>query len=317
MQLLRKLGGLVKMTVTVDNLTSNVVTDSEYIVTGDGVLDTLMSTINTHLDAQYKLGRLTGTDYATVYLGATQAALQQAVTYVLGQETTNAQVLHTAAQTKLVEQQVLASIADTALTDQKVLQSAAQINLIENQALTESEKIGLMAQQILKSVADTALTEQQELTEIMQTAVVQNTIAAVASNAAAVTANALTATNKGIAEVVLLGGQELKVQREILRIAAELTLLEQKEITEYAQTQQTVTNTPPHANSILGRQATLTQEQTKAFKWNANQKYLKTLFDGWSINTSTAGVPATGITAINATGTDNLNTQITNAKPTG
>ena len=92
-------------------------------------------------------------------------------------------------------------------------------------------------------------------------------------------------------------------------------MLTQKGITEYAQTNQT-SKTAADTNSTLGRQQNLYTEQAKGFKWNADQKYLKTLLDAWSINVSTAGVAATGVTAINETGTNNINTQITNAEPT-
>ena len=173
------------MPVTIASLTSNIATDTDYVVTGDGVFDDLMETVNAHLDAQFKLGRITGTDYATVYLGAMQSALQQAVTFTLGMEKTN----------------------------------------------------------------------------------------------------------------------------------AEVSLLAQKEITEYAQTQQT-TNVAPDPASILGAQGTLLTEQAKGFKWNADQKYLKTLMDAWSINVSTAGVASTGVDAINEVGVGNINTQIANAEPT-
>lgn len=173
------------MTITVANLTTNVATSATYVVTGDGVFDDLMETVNAHLDAQFKLGRITGSDYATVYLGAMQAALQQSVAFALGAEKTN----------------------------------------------------------------------------------------------------------------------------------AEVALINQKEITEYAQTLQT-TKTAPDAASVTGKQVTLFDQQAKGFLWNAKQKYLKTLLDAWSINISTAGVAATGVTAINETGTGNINTQISNAEPT-
>lgn len=174
------------MNLTIADLTTNIATstDGAYNVTGDGVFDDLMETVNAHLDAQFKLGRITGTDYATVYLGALQATVQQAVTYLLGQEKTN----------------------------------------------------------------------------------------------------------------------------------AEVALMNQKEITEFAQTNQT-TLVAPDPDSIMGKQATLYGEQAKGFKWNADQKYLKTIFDAWSINISTAGVAATGVTAINETGTGNINEQIANAEP--
>lgn len=174
------------MPLTIADLTGGVTTSAENVVTGTGIFDDLMETITAHLDAQYKLGRITGTDYATVYLGALQSTIQQAVSYVLGQAKTN----------------------------------------------------------------------------------------------------------------------------------AEVDLLTQKCITEFAQTDQT-TKVPPSATSIMGTQAALSIEQAKGFKWNADQKYLKTILDAWSINISTAGVAATQVDAINATGTPNINTVIADAAPTG
>ena len=174
------------MAITIANLTAGVATDASNVVTGTGVLDDMMETVNAHLAAQFNLGRITGSDYATVYLTAMQATLQQAVAYTVGMQKGN----------------------------------------------------------------------------------------------------------------------------------AEESLLSQKEVTEFAQTDQS-TKVAPSATSIMGRQANLSGEQAKGFKWNADQKYLKTILDAWSINISTAGVPATQVTAINATGTDNINDHIANAEPTG
>ncbi len=162
------------------------VTNTNNVITGSGVFDDLMESVTAHLEAQFQLGRITGTDFATVYLGAMQSALQASVGYAIGQEKTN----------------------------------------------------------------------------------------------------------------------------------AEVALLTQKQTTEFAQTLVTG-NTTPNANSVMGKDITLKGEQAKGFKWNADQKYLKTLIDAWTINTNVAGTPVTTITALNATGTGNLNTQIANAEPTG
>ena len=174
------------MTITIANLTASVTTSSDNVVTGTGVFDDMMETVNAHMAAQFNLGRITGSDYATVYLTAMQATVQQAVAYTVGMQKGN----------------------------------------------------------------------------------------------------------------------------------AEESLLLQKEITEFAQTDKS-TKIAPSTTSIMGRQATLAGEQSKGFKWNADQKYLKTILDAWSINVSTAGIASTGVTAINTTGTGNINTQITNAEPTG
>jgi hypothetical protein len=96
---------------------------------------------------------------------------------------------------------------------------------------------------------------------------------------------------------------------------AEESLLFQKEITEFAQTEQE-TKVAPTASSVIGKANSLVTEQAKGFQWNADQKYLKTLLDAWAINISTAGTASTGVDALNTTGTGNINTQITNAEPT-
>ena len=174
------------MAITIANLTAGVATDASNVVTGTGVFDDMMETVNAHMAAQFNLGRITGSDYATVYLTAIQATVQQAVAYTIGMQKGN----------------------------------------------------------------------------------------------------------------------------------AEESLLFQKEVTEFAQTDKS-TKIAPTATSVMGAAAALSVEQAKGFKWNADQKYLKTILDAWSINISTAGVPATGVIAINETGTGNINSQITNAEPTG
>ena len=173
------------MAITIANLTAGVSTDADNVVTGTGIFDDMMETVNAHMAAQFNLGRITGSDYATVYLTAIQATVQQAVAYTIGVQKGN----------------------------------------------------------------------------------------------------------------------------------AEESLLFQKEITEFAQTEQ-ATKTAPTATSVVGKANSLVTEQAKGFQWNADQKYLKTLLDAWAINISTAGVASTGVTALNTTGTGNINTQITNAEPT-
>tara|TARA_R100000656_G_scaffold13853_3_gene14039 strand:- start:1581 stop:2114 length:534 start_codon:yes stop_codon:yes gene_type:complete len=175
-------------TITNATLTQgSSLTVTNNVVTGSGSFDDLMEAVNIHLDAQFNLGRITGSDYATVYLGAMQSALQQSVVFTLGLEKTN----------------------------------------------------------------------------------------------------------------------------------AEVTLINQKEVTEYGQTLQS-TKATPNANSVLGKQITLYGEQAKGFKWNADQKYLKTLLDAWAINVSTAGTAVTTVESLlsGGVGTD-LNDRIDNAVPTG
>lgn len=50
---------------------------------GEGVFDQMMEAVSKLLQDQYDKGRIRGTDYANVYLGAMQWAMQQAVTFLL------------------------------------------------------------------------------------------------------------------------------------------------------------------------------------------------------------------------------------------
>ena len=74
-------------TITNATLTQgSSLTVTNNVVTGSGSFDDLMEAVNIHLDAQFNIGRITGSDYATVYLGAMQAALQNSVAFTLGLE---------------------------------------------------------------------------------------------------------------------------------------------------------------------------------------------------------------------------------------
>ena len=78
--------------VTVEDLTSGVQMDSKYVVTGDGVFDAVMETINTHIVAQYTAGRLRAENVATLYVGIVPTALSESIKFLL-QRKTNTQQL--------------------------------------------------------------------------------------------------------------------------------------------------------------------------------------------------------------------------------
>ena len=68
---------------------------------GTGVFDVLMNAVNKNIDGQYLKGRITGSDYANVYLGAMQAVLAQSVDYVMKEKVTESQIDNMAEDTKL------------------------------------------------------------------------------------------------------------------------------------------------------------------------------------------------------------------------
>lgn len=65
--------------ITIDDLTTKE-------LDGTGVFDSIMASLNVHMAAQFEEGRITGGDYAKVYLGAVQGAMQFGVQFLLGKD---------------------------------------------------------------------------------------------------------------------------------------------------------------------------------------------------------------------------------------
>lgn len=59
---------------------------------GTGVFDKLMEAVNDQIETQYLNNRITGSDYANVYLGGLQAVLQQSMQFVMQEQLTEAQI---------------------------------------------------------------------------------------------------------------------------------------------------------------------------------------------------------------------------------
>ena len=74
-----------------------------------GNFDELMKTVTLHLEEQFNAGRITGTDYATVYLGALQSTLAQAVTFTLNMNKANNEA-------DLLDQKITTEYAQTLVT---------------------------------------------------------------------------------------------------------------------------------------------------------------------------------------------------------
>ena len=50
------------MAISIGNLTAGIATDADNVVTGTGIFDDMMETVNAHMAAQFNLGRITGSD---------------------------------------------------------------------------------------------------------------------------------------------------------------------------------------------------------------------------------------------------------------
>ncbi len=147
----------------------------------------------------------------------------------------------------------------------QILKILAEIELINAQILSEAAKLLLIEAQIANMQADTEIKREQSA-----------------------------------ADLVLKDAQTQKVMKEV-------QILEQKRVTEVAQTEGVSIEDEGGTGTlggILGQQAQLYNQQAKAFKWNANQKHLKTLLDAWSMNVNTSGIADIGVSALQPNGVD-------------
>jgi hypothetical protein len=143
------------MTTTTEltDLTNGSVVNGEWA--GTGVFDMLIAAVNKNIEIQYQKGRITGSDYADVYLGGVQAVLQQSVQWVLQVDTSDAQVDDIRKGIELKEAQLVGLGIDNQL---KALQE--QLVTVEV-AAKQYEKDVLLVDQHDKSVADINNAERQ------------------------------------------------------------------------------------------------------------------------------------------------------------
>ena len=97
-----------------------------------GIFDKLMESINKNIETQYLNNRITGSDYATVYLGSIQAALTQSIQFSLQEDTVAAQV-----------DEVLDSTirANTQLNDSLLTATKQRLLLDEQIKVTYTERV--------------------------------------------------------------------------------------------------------------------------------------------------------------------------------
>jgi hypothetical protein len=88
----------VKSEILVEEVTNATTVDN-----GTGIFDILMRAMNIHVNDQYTKGRLTGPDYANVYLGAMQLAMTQGIQWSKQEEILANQIRKSEAEADMAE----------------------------------------------------------------------------------------------------------------------------------------------------------------------------------------------------------------------
>jgi len=83
---------------------------------GTGVFDVLIAAVNSNIEGQYNKGRITSTDFASVYLGGLQSVIAESIKYVLSEKQTEAQIDLLVTQNKSAETTRVNEILKTQLS---------------------------------------------------------------------------------------------------------------------------------------------------------------------------------------------------------
>jgi len=140
---------------------------------GTGVFDKLMDSINGQIETQYLNNRITGTDYATVYLGSMQAALAQSIQFHMQDELTEAQVAGVLADNLVKAEQRLQIIKQVDVSERDMVEKEAtgaknRILLDEQKETSDAQQLILAEDLLIKSYENTTLQVDQHTTNIKQ-----------------------------------------------------------------------------------------------------------------------------------------------------
>jgi hypothetical protein len=104
---------------------------------GSGVFDVLMKAVKTHLDGEYAAGRIKGPEYATVYLGSLDLAMQTGIAFLLQSRKVSKELDLLDKQIALQEQQRLNAVTEQAGILATTNRTGQEIVLLTQKTATE------------------------------------------------------------------------------------------------------------------------------------------------------------------------------------
>ena len=222
---------------------------------GSGMFEELMRSVESHIQKQHDKGTITERNFDQIYLGALQYTLSESAQFVLkfqqvnqqnkmidaqiiGQDFDNkykqAQIVHMEKQQLLLDEQIKLAQKELLQADQNLINSVKQGLILDKQVEQADADIELKLKQTLQIVEQTKLVIQQ-------------------------TANALT--------------ENTTMVKQQNKLDSEMAILNQKLITEVAQTSDVFDGKP--IEGITGKQGLLYSRQADGYLRDAEQKAAK------------------------------------------
>ena len=258
--------------VTIDDFTTGE-------VAGTGVFDSMMQTVQKHVQQEYKQNRIKGVEYSTVYLGALTSTMDRALNFLLTKDKVALEAALLALEIDKLEIEKDKLAAEVLLVNAQVRKVDAEILLAEAQTAKAEAELSVILAQKDKTRAEISLINAQ----VDQIAVDME-----------LTRSKTTLTNQqGLNAVIegrVLDAQECKLRAEfdlitvqIPKVVAETGVLNQKKITEQAQT----SGTGVGQDSVIGKQLVLYTNQAEGFLRKSELDAAKEMISTWNVRRTT------------------------------
>ena len=262
--------------VTVDDITQGS-------VTGTGIFDKLMATVAAQLQAEFKADRITQTDYGQVYVSALNNTLGQAIQFLLTKDQAVVQAATQAAQyekialekdiLELQKQELTVQVATLSAQYEKIAVEKLQLKYQNDLLLVQKAQLELQNKKLVVE-KDVLLVQKDQLELQNEKLIVEKDVLLVQKDQLA-------------AQITQLGVQSAQIQQQTLLIASQVTtdaaqrtLLNQKIVTETAQTHDNPnSNISGGYSGVVGKQNALYAAQTTGFTRDAEQKAAKLALD--------------------------------------
>lgn len=111
-----------------------------------GVFDALMKSVSSHVDTEFRAGRIKGAEYATVYLGSLELALQIGMQFLLSQRKAGLEADLLAQQVALATQQTANAVLEGKVLVAQECKLRAEFDLTTATITKTNGEIALLAQ---------------------------------------------------------------------------------------------------------------------------------------------------------------------------
>lgn len=259
---------------------------TEATVGGGGSFDVLMAATRAHLQKEFETGRIKGTEYSTLYLGALQSVLQTSMSFLLQKQAANQDALIKAKQLDLMDIQLQTAGQQLALVTAQVAQTEAQTAQITAQTAQVTLQNALIEAQTSHAEAQAAQITAQTAHVAKQSLQTEAQTSQITAETALTTARTANAALEG--DVLVAQKCKLQAEYDVLMLTkpkteAETGLLLQKGLTEKAQTIALGVD----EDSVVGAQKALYRAQINGFRSDARQKAAKLMVDTWNVRRTT------------------------------